>query len=324
MDHRGILFHGQAGQRRHRHQHYGFEHPPVHGGGGVRLHEHLWLRRPARVLRRHREHRLLFPDRHQPGRDAPAGVAAHHQRAPFDSRAQDDRGRPAPHRHRAQRRSAPAAQTRHQRGADERHPAAAHRQQLDRQRLYQCAHPQFRRARGQGRGLHADLRRRDYRTRGCRHPDRGAVDRPVARGMVDVHPGRVPVDGRHRHSAPDLRHAPDHRHDRPPRLVALLHHRSGHRDEQPRNRRFLGAGRLPQLLQPRPHRRGGTTMERRARHHSGARHHGHHLRHRSAADHSQHGRHDAQGHAQGVLGGLHQPLGHPARPEQVSRLPQLQ
>ena len=32
----------------------------------------------------------------------------------------------------------------------------------------------------------------------------------------------------------------------------------------------------------------------RARHHSAARHHGHHLRHRPAADHPQHGRHDAQ------------------------------
>ena len=75
---------------------------------------------------------------------------------------------------------------------------------------------------------------------------------------------------------------------------------------------------------PDPRRRAGTAVERRARHHSAARHHGRHLQPRPAADHSQHGRDDAQRHAQGVLGGLHQPLGHPARPEQVSRLPQLQ
>ncbi len=79
---------------------------------------------------------------------------------------------------RAQRRPAPAAQARHQRGADERHPAATDRQRLDRQRLHHALHPQLRGARGQGRGLHADLCRRA--SPGCRSP----ISRPPRSGSA--------------------------------------------------------------------------------------------------------------------------------------------
>ncbi len=81
---------------------------------------------------------------------------------------------------------------------------------------------------------------------------------------------------------------------------------------------------LPQLLQPGPRRRAGTAVERTAGTHSGTRHHGHHVQQGPAADHRFDGRHDAQRHAQGVLGGLYQSGSNAARSEQVLFLSQLQ
>ncbi|MCK7497905.1 MAG: molybdopterin-dependent oxidoreductase [Comamonadaceae bacterium] len=120
---------------------------------------------------------------------------------------------------------------------------------------------------GQGRGLYAAEGGADHRARCGGHRDRGALDRRIARSLVALHPGRVPEHGRDRHGAADLRHASRHRQDRPPRLGAVQHHRPVHRHEQPRGRRLVGAGGLPQLLQPGPGGGAGDGLERPGRPH---------------------------------------------------------
>ena len=91
---RGVLHLGQAGARRHRHQQLRRQYHPLHGLGSGRLQALLRCRRPARLLRRLRPHRVPACLRLEP-----AGAASHHLLAPQggvgEALVPGDRGRSA-------------------------------------------------------------------------------------------------------------------------------------------------------------------------------------------------------------------------------------
>ena len=105
---RGVLHPRQTHARRAWHQQLRRQHHAVHVVGGVRLQALVRQRRPARLLRRLRAHRV--PARH---RLQPAGTAPDHFLAPArgagKTQVPGDRGRPARHHVCANGRHAPAS-----------------------------------------------------------------------------------------------------------------------------------------------------------------------------------------------------------------------
>ena len=246
---RGVL-HARADRpRRPGHQPRGRQHPPVHGHRRRGPQGVLRLRRPAGQLHGHRPRGRHRPLRAQHGRDPVRAVDAHPgpprrpQPAPADLRG------PAPHPGGPPRRRAPGPEAWHQRGADERPAARAHRPRPHGPGLPRRPHGRLRGAGAAGPGVHARARGPDLRRAAGADPRGRPHHRRLGAAALHRAAGLLPVPPGHRGGRAGQQRAPDPRHARPPGLRDPADERPAHGGEHARVRRGRGPAGLPQLVQ---------------------------------------------------------------------------